>query len=47
MNVTDIKDHHDHPSWVAAAGTVAAYGLILIAMTLVLFGLPWLIFSLL
>lgn len=47
MNVADIKEEHDHPSWFTAAGTFAAYALVLVAMTLVLFGLPWLIFSLL
>ncbi|QLD88592.1 hypothetical protein HWV07_05915 [Natronomonas salina] len=47
MNVADIKEEHDHPSWFTAAGTFAAYGVVLVAMTLVLFGLPWLIFSLL
>lgn len=47
MNVADIKEEHDHPSYVTAAGTFAAYGLVLVAMTLLLFGLPWLIFSLL
>lgn len=47
MNATELKEEHDHPSWFTAAGTVAAYGLILVAMTLVLFGLPYLVFSLL
>lgn len=47
MNVADLKEQHDHPSWFTAVGTFVAYGIILVAMTLVLFGLPWLIFSLL
>lgn len=47
MNVADIKEEHDHPSYVTAAGTFVAYGLVVVGMTLVLFGLPWLIFSLL
>lgn len=47
MDVADIKARHDHPSFLTAAGTFAAYGLILAVMTVVLFGLPWLIFSLL
>jgi hypothetical protein len=45
MDVADITDRHDHPAWLTAAGTFAAYGLILVAMTLLLFGLPWLIFA--
>ncbi|MFC7098137.1 hypothetical protein [Halobaculum marinum] len=36
----------DHESFRAAAGTVAAYGAILAAMTLLLFGVPYLLFSL-
>jgi hypothetical protein len=47
MNVADLKEEHDHATWAAAAGTFLAYGLILVAMTLVLFALPWLLFSLL
>ena len=47
MDVADLKEEHDHPSWLTAAGTFVAYGLILGVMTLVLFGLPYLIFSLL
>ena len=47
MDVADIKEEHDHPAWFTAVGTVLAYGVILVGMTLVLFGLPWLIFSLL
>jgi hypothetical protein len=35
----------DHPSFVAAAGTVAAYGLVLLAMTVLLFGVPYLLFT--
>ena len=47
MNVADIKEEHDHPSWFTVAGTFAGYAAIVVAMTIVLFGLPWLIFSLL
>jgi len=34
----------DHPSWLAIGGTVAGYALILLAMFLVLFVLPYLVF---
>ena len=47
MNVADLKEEHDHPSWFTAAGTFLAYGLIIVAMALVLFALPWLVFALL
>ena len=47
MNVADLKEEHDHPSYVTVAGTFAAFALIVVSMTLLLFGLPWLIFSLL
>ena len=36
-----------HPSWRALAGTFGGYGLILVGMTLLLFGLPTAIFYLL
>ena len=38
--------HLDHESFRAAVGTFAAYGAILAAMTLLLFGVPYLLFSL-
>jgi hypothetical protein len=44
MSISDIKDQHDHPSWVTAAGTAAAYTLILVVMTILLFGLPLAVF---
>jgi len=36
----------DHESFRAAVGTAAGYGVILAAMTLLLFGVPYLLFSL-
>ncbi|WP_435195615.1 hypothetical protein [Natronomonas sp. EA1] len=41
MNLSEF----DHPSFRTAAGTVASYTLILAVMTVLLFGIPWLIFS--
>lgn len=34
-----------HPIWRNALGTVVGYGLILLAMTILLFGLPYLAFT--
>ncbi|MDR9382512.1 MAG: hypothetical protein RI560_12690 [Natronomonas sp.] len=46
MNAADLKSELDHASFRTAGSTVAAYVLILLGMTLVLFGIPYLIFSL-
>ncbi|GAA0199200.1 hypothetical protein ACFFQF_15870 [Haladaptatus pallidirubidus] len=35
----------DHPAWLTAAGTIASYLLILALMTVLLFGVPYVIFS--
>jgi hypothetical protein len=35
----------DHPSWVTALATVASYGLVLLAMTVLLFLVPYAIFT--
>jgi hypothetical protein len=34
-------EEFDHPSWLTAAGTFAGYGLLLAAMTVVLFLVPY------
>ncbi len=47
MNVAEIKAEYDHPAWFTAVGTFLAYGVVLVGMALVLFGIPWLIFTLL
>lgn len=47
MNVADIREEYDHPAWFMAVGTFLAYGLILAGMTLLLFAIPWLLFSVL
>jgi len=44
MELAELKNRFDHPAWFTAAGTFVAYGLILVAMTLLLFGLPLVIF---
>ena len=36
---------YDHPAWLTIAGTVAGYGVILLAMTVVLFVIPYLLFT--
>lgn len=37
----------DHPSWRALAGALSGYGLILLAMTVLLFAIPTAVFYLL
>lgn len=34
----------DHPAWLTAVSTVGSYLLILVAMTVLLFGVPYLLF---
>jgi hypothetical protein len=36
---------YDHPAWLTIAGTFVGYGVILVAMTVVLFLIPYLIFT--
>ena len=45
--MTDLVEKFDHPSWFTIGGTVAGYGLILLVMTVLLFVVPFLIFSVL
>ena len=45
MDVADIRAEYDHPAWVTAVGTFIAYGIILVGMALLLFAVPWLIFT--
>jgi hypothetical protein len=35
---------YDHPAWLTIVGTFAGYGVILVAMTVVLFLIPYLVF---
>lgn len=44
MDVAELRSELSHSSFVAAGGTVAAYGLIILGMTLLLFAVPYLIF---
>jgi hypothetical protein len=37
----------DHPSWLTVAGTFGGYGLLLVVMTVLLFGVPLALFSVL
>jgi len=37
----------DHPSFAAVGGTVAAYALIILGMTALFFGVPYLLFTVL
>ncbi|WP_435178980.1 hypothetical protein [Halorussus sp. AFM4] len=40
----NLPADHDHPSWTTALGTFAGYGLILLAMFVALFLLPYAVF---
>ncbi len=40
-----LRANFDHPAWLTAVSTFASYLLILVAMTVLLFGVPYLIFS--
>ena len=35
----------EHPSWVTALATFASYGLVLLAMTILLFLVPYAVFT--
>jgi len=39
-------DQFDHPAWLTAAGTLAGYGLVLGFLFVLLFVVPFLLFSL-
>jgi hypothetical protein len=43
--MVDALDEVSHPAWRTVVGTGVGYGIILVAMTAVLFGLPYLLFS--
>ncbi|AGB15786.1 hypothetical protein Halru_1169 [Halovivax ruber XH-70] len=42
--MTDALQQFDHPAWLTGLGTVVGYGIILALMTIVMFGLPYLVF---
>ncbi len=43
--MNDLIEKFKHPSWFTIGGTVAGYALILVAMFVLLFVVPFLIFS--
>ena len=45
MVTAESDGRFDHPSFVTALSTAVAYALLLVAMTVVLFILPYLLFS--
>ncbi len=47
MSVSGLREDLDHASFITAGSTFAAYALLLIGMTVVLFGIPYLLFVLL
>lgn len=40
-----LPGEYDHPAWATGIATFLGYGVILTAMTLLLFVVPWLLFS--
>jgi len=40
----ELPGEFDHPALLTAAGTVFSYGLILLVMTILIFGIPYLFF---
>lgn len=40
----DLPADVDHPAWLTAVATAVAYGVLLVAMFLVLFVVPYLLF---
>jgi len=42
----DLPGGFDHPAFLTAVGTAFSYGLVLLVMTILLFGVPYLLFSL-
>ncbi len=43
----DLLETYEHPAWLTAGSTFVAYGLLLVAMFLVLFVLPFAVYTLL
>lgn len=41
----DLPGDFDHPAWLTAASTVVAYGLVLLLLFVLLFVLPFLVFT--
>ena len=44
MDLGAAVERYTQPAWLTAAGTAAGYAAILLVMTALLFGLPYLIF---
>lgn len=42
-----LADDLNHPAFLTGVGTIIGYGIILLVLTAVVFGIPFLIFSLL
>jgi hypothetical protein len=44
MELPERFADYEHPTWLTAVATALSYGLILVAMTVALFGIPYLVF---
>ncbi|MDZ7702807.1 MAG: hypothetical protein U5J98_12540 [Halobacteriales archaeon] len=47
MHLGDAVAELSQPAWLTAFGTAGGYALLLLLMTVLLFGLPYLVFTLL
>jgi hypothetical protein len=43
--MTNLREKFDHPSWFTVGGTAAAYTLLLVVMFVLLFVIPFVLFS--
>lgn len=43
-NIATLREKFDHPSWFSAAGVVLGYAIVLAVLTVLMFGVPWLVF---
>ncbi len=44
MDIAAVVDEHTQPAWVTALGTAGGYAILLLVMTILLFGVPYLVF---
>lgn len=44
MDLAAVVDEYTQPAWLTAFGTAGGYAIILLVMTILLFGVPYLVF---
>lgn len=45
MEIAAVVDRFTQPAWQTAIGTAGGYAILLLVMTLLLFGVPYLVFT--